>query len=427
MSEDTSAEDTQSGDAQGEDPGSREAQSGDTESRNAHAEDTQSGDAPRRDAQSGNTDSDDTDSGNTDSDDTDSDDTGSGATPHDPGSPAWAELGTTDARAAVAFYSGLFGWQAENTPAGAAGTYVLCQRDGQDVVALYEQDEAMRSRGVPPMWLVYFSVEDVSAAAATAQEAGGTVHAQPFDVAGAGRMALVQDPTGAMFALWQPGSRVGAQVLHEPGTLDWFELATNDPEKAGTFYEQVLGWSVTADEFDGTPYTTCMLGEVPVAGILPAEALGEGVAPNWSVYFAVEDCVATVEQAQKAGAELISGPHEMPRVGQFAGLRDPQGAAFAVIQQGTGSDDSASEESGSDKSGSEESASEGSAPEGSGSGKSETTSASGSHAQDGDQDDDAQHDGTSEEKGEPNEELREKNSDSGEAQADGSEDDSGVR
>ena len=197
----------------------------------------------------------------------------------------------------------------------------------------------MRSRGVPPLWLVYFSVDDVSAAAAKAQEAGGTVHAQPFDVAQAGRMALVQDPTGAMFALWQAGSRAGAEVLHEPGTLDWFELATNDPEKAGEFYEQVLGWSVNAEEFDGTPYTTCLLGEQPVAGILPAEALGEDVAPNWGVYFAVEDCAATVEKAQSSGGELVFGPLDMPRVGQFAGLRDPQGAAFAVIQPTSADDD----------------------------------------------------------------------------------------
>ena len=126
--------------------------------------------------------------------------------------------------------------------------------------------------------------------------------------------------------------------------MDWFELATNDPEKAGAFYEQVLGWTVNAEEFDGTPYTTCLRGEEPVAGILPAEALPEGVPPNWSVYFAVEDCAAVVEKAQQTGGELLFGPHDMPRVGRFAGLRDPQGAAFAVIQP-TSPEDSNGEES----------------------------------------------------------------------------------
>jgi predicted enzyme related to lactoylglutathione lyase len=158
------------------------------------------------------------------------------------------------------------------------------------------------------------------------------VHAQPFEVGDAGRMALVQDPTGAMFALWQARERPGAETMHVPGAMDWFELATNDPEKAGAFYEQVLGWDVQREEFDGTTYTTCRVGDEAVAGILPGDSLPEGVPPNWSVYFAVEDCAATVEKAQQAGAELIFGPQDMPSVGQFAGLRDPQGAAFAVIQ-----------------------------------------------------------------------------------------------
>src|SRR4051812_25818484 len=253
-------------------------------------------------------------------------------TQHEAGTPSWADLGTTDAEAAVGFYSALFGWEAENTPAGPAGTYVLCRREGKDVVGLYEQNEAMRSRGVPPIWLIYISVDDIAAATRAVEEAGGTVHAQPFDLAEAGRMSLVQDPTGAMFGLWEAKNRPGAQVLHEPGAMDWFELATNDAEKAGEFYEKVLGWEVKTEDFGGTEYTTCWSGESAVAGILPAASLPEDVPPNWSVYFAVEDCAAAVEQATSSGGELVFGPQDMPSVGQFAGLRDPQGAAFAVIQ-----------------------------------------------------------------------------------------------
>jgi predicted enzyme related to lactoylglutathione lyase len=356
-------------------------------------------------------------------------------TKHEAGTPSWADLGTTDAEAAVAFYAGLFGWEAENTPAGAAGTYVMCRREGKDVVGLYEQDEAMRSRGVPPLWLVYISVDDVAAAAKAAEEAGGSVHAQPFDVADAGRMALVQDPTGAMFGLWQAGNRKGAEVLHEPGAMDWFELATNDPEKAGAFYEQVLGWTVNAEEFDGTPYTTCLRGEEPVAGILPAEALPEGVPPNWSVYFAVEDCAAVVEKAQQTGGELLFGPHEMPRVGRFAGLRDPQGAAFAVIQP-TSPEDGSGEESDGDSEGDTEGTSHGDADgkseaegkhDANAHGKDEGKSDADDKAASKDEPDDAAQDGDAETKGEPNEELKKQNGDRGEAQADGQADDSGVR
>src|ERR1700712_3383861 len=343
------------------------------------------------------------------------------------GTPSGAALGTTDGLAATGFYAGVFGWEAENTPSGPAGIYTLLRQGGKDVAALYEQNDAMKQRGVPPLWLVYIAVDDASATGQKGLDAGGTVPPQTFHGAEAGRMALVQDPAGAMFGLWQAGSRKGAEVLHEPGALDWFELATNDPEAAGAFYEQVLGWTVNAEEFDGTPYTTCLRGEEPVAGILPAEALPEGVPPNWSVYFAVEDCAATVEKAQQTGGELIFGPHEMPRVGRFAGLRDPQGAAFAVIQptspEDTSGDESEAGESGAGESDAGES-DESSKPEGASEGqdKSEGKAKSG-----GDEPDDAVQDGEAETRGEPNEELKEQKKDRGQAQADGQSDDSEVR
>jgi predicted enzyme related to lactoylglutathione lyase len=223
--------------------------------------------------------------------------------------------------------------------------------------------------------------------------------------------------------------------------MDWFELATNDPEKAGAFYEQVLGWTVNSEEFDGTPYTTCLRGEEPVAGILPAEALPEGVPPNWSVYFAVEDCTAVVEKAQQTGGELLFGPHEMPRVGRFAGLRDPQGAAFAVIQPTSPEDSSGDEADGESEGGKSEGAdgadgkSEGAEDKAEGKsegkdgaeGKSEGKHESDDKAASKDEPDDAVQDGEADTKGEPNEELKKQNEDRGEAQADGQSDDSGVR
>src|SRR3954469_24783864 len=104
-------------------------------------------------------------------------------TKHEPGTPSWADLGTTDAEAAVSFYAGLFGWEAENTTAGPAGTYVMGRLKGKDVVGLYEQNEQMQQRQVPPMWLVYISVDDVAAAAQAVEEGGGAPPSAP--VAGA--------------------------------------------------------------------------------------------------------------------------------------------------------------------------------------------------------------------------------------------------
>jgi predicted enzyme related to lactoylglutathione lyase len=254
-------------------------------------------------------------------------------TSHEPGTPSWADLGTTDGKAAKEFYSNLFGWEAEDSPTDdQGGIYTIFKVDGKRVAALYEQGQEMREREVPPMWLTYVTVANADEAAQAAEKAGGKVHAQPFDVLESGRMALLQDPTGAMIAIWQAKEHPGAEKLHEPGALDWFELSTNDPDKAGEFYEQVFGWTRETQDLGTGPYVVCSRGDQPVAGIPPKESLPEGVPPNWSVCFQVDDCDATLEKAKEAGAEVQFGPVEIQGVGKFAVIKDPQGAHFTVLK-----------------------------------------------------------------------------------------------
>ena len=257
---------------------------------------------------------------------------------YEPGTPSWVDMATTDADGARAFYTGLFGWETEDMPAGELGTYTMCSLRGKPVAAFYEMDDAMRQRGVPPMWLTYVSVADVEASAAKAKEAGGQLHADPFDVGESGRMALVQDPTGAMVALWEPRRHPGAGIVNEPGALIWNELASNDPEAAASFYEALFGWTAKQDDGGGEPYTTFQLGESMIGGALPKEALAEGEPPHWTVYFSVEDCEKAVETAKELGAEVVFAPQDLGEVGRIAALKDPQGAAFSLLSVMTDGD-----------------------------------------------------------------------------------------
>jgi predicted enzyme related to lactoylglutathione lyase len=144
-----------------------------------------------------------------------------------PGVFCWADLGTTDAAAAKAFYTGLLGWEAEDLAAGDDGVYTMFRRDGRDVAALYEMGAEERGE-LPPHWSSYVSVDDVEAVAARARELGATVVAEPFDVTDSGRMAVVRDPGGAIVHLWQAGRHIGAGCVNEPGCMVWNELATPD-------------------------------------------------------------------------------------------------------------------------------------------------------------------------------------------------------
>jgi hypothetical protein len=152
-----------------------------------------------------------------------------------------------------------------------------------------------------------------------------------MDVFDAGRMALILDPTGAAVAVWQPVKHIGAGVVNEHGALCWNELMTIDTIKAGEFYTGLFGWTAQEHDMGGMIYTVFMNGERPAAGMMKIDESWGDVPPSWLVYFAVNDCDASVAEAGALGGELCKGPMDIPGVGRFAVMTDPQGAAFAVI------------------------------------------------------------------------------------------------
>jgi predicted enzyme related to lactoylglutathione lyase/membrane protease YdiL (CAAX protease family) len=251
---------------------------------------------------------------------------------HAPGTFSWADLGTPDPAAAKHFYTGLFGWSFDDRPMSNDEHYTMLLQDGKSVAALYQQQADQRSAGIPPHWLPYVTVESADRVSAQAAELGGTVLAQPFDVQEHGRMAVIQDPTGAVVALWEPRNHPGAGLLGEPGALCWNELCTRDPARAGAFYADLLGWGREAMPMPGFEYTVFKRGEQPAGGMMAIQPEWGDVPPHWGVYFAVEDCDATAASAAKAGGAVLMGPADIPEVGRFATLRDPQGAIFSVLQ-----------------------------------------------------------------------------------------------
>lgn len=257
-------------------------------------------------------------------------------TSHAPGTFSWVELATTDPAGAKSFYGELFGWETQdNEVPGGGGTYTMALVGGRAVAGIAAQPEQQRSAGVPPNWFSYVAVASADDAAAAAKELGGQVHAGPFDVGEAGRMAVVADPSGAMFGVWQAGDAPGAGRVNEPGCLCWNELATNDVEAASRFYFELLGWTIEEIDTGGGPRYWTVRHDGAAAGrnggmreLGPAE---EGVPPNWVPYFATESVDASLAKAGELGGSTLVEPVEVP-AGKFAGIRDPQGAAFSIIE-----------------------------------------------------------------------------------------------
>jgi predicted enzyme related to lactoylglutathione lyase len=243
-----------------------------------------------------------------------------------PGTPTWADLGSSDLQASAAFYSAIFGWTAHVSDAPAAGGYTMFHSaEGKTVAGM----GPLANPGQPPAWTTYISVEDADATTAAATAAGGTVVMPPMDVMDQGRMAILQDPTGAVVALWQPRAHRGAELYNAPGAMIWNELSTRDVPGATRFYTSVFGWAAVTP--DDRPYTEWQIDGEKVAGMMATpEQVPASVPANWLVYFRVADLEATVARAGDAGAQVRMAPMTIAQ-GTFAILADPQGATFAVI------------------------------------------------------------------------------------------------
>ena len=253
---------------------------------------------------------------------------------HRPGTFSWLDLAAHDLDAAERFYTRLFGWTADRMTfgPGEGDVYVMLKKDGRDAAAVYPMDPAQKAEGMPSAWLTYVTVESADDAAARARGLGATIMAEPFDVTDVGRMSLVQDPTGAMVALWEAKRHVGVGVRDEPGALAWVELATRDTGRAQQFYTGLFGWKAEAWPGAEMPYTMFGDDEGPTAGLFEMPKEMEGAPPHWMPYFAVEDADATAARARELGGTVVMGPQDIPEVGRFAVLRDPQGGVFSIIR-----------------------------------------------------------------------------------------------
>ncbi|HEY1278964.1 MAG TPA: VOC family protein [Acidimicrobiales bacterium] len=264
-----------------------------------------------------------------------------------PGVPCWVDTNQPDPKAAVDFYRGLFGWDFEDMmPPGAPGSYFMARQHGGDVAAIGSIPDGAQPMA---MWNTYIAVADTDAAAAKVRQAGGRVVSDPFDVMEAGRMAVLSDPEGAAFSVWQAGQHKGARVVNEAGALNFNGLNTRDVAAAKSFYRAVFGWQTLdvggaemwtlpgyGDELEkATPGLRKMIAEFGaatgfedvVASINPIGADQAGVPAHWSVTFGTDDADATAAKAAELGGSLVLAPFDAPWT-RMTVIRDPQGATF---------------------------------------------------------------------------------------------------
>ena len=208
----------------------------------------------------------------------------------------------------------------------------MLEIDGRNVGAACTLRPDQKAQGIPAHWRIYISVANADATASLAAAAGATVLAPPFDVMGNGRMAVIQDPTGAIFCLWQPQSHQGTGITNVNGSVVWADLNTHDAARAKQFYSDVFGWNIQPGQADESGYLHIQNGKDFIGGIPGPGQIPPDVPPHWMLYFQVADCDASAEKLKQLGGRVFMGPMTLEKVGRFAVVEDPQGASFAIFQ-----------------------------------------------------------------------------------------------
>jgi uncharacterized protein len=240
------------------------------------------------------------------------------------GTPTWIDLGIPDLERAMVFYGALFGWDFEVGPSEQMRS-TRCLLGGRAVAALAENPD---SEATAFWWNLYLATADCDATARRVAEAGGTLVLEPMEVPDQGRMAIVKDPVGAQFGLWEGRGFVGCQVVNEPGSLVRNDLITPDPEPARAFYATVFGFTLDANQdLPGFDFTFLRRPDGhEVGGVM---GLPEAPSSSWSTTFEVADTDAVVARAAQAGG--VPGPAEDFVYGRMATVTDPFWAEFTVI------------------------------------------------------------------------------------------------
>ncbi|MFI2212302.1 VOC family protein [Streptomyces sp. NPDC020141] len=250
------------------------------------------------------------------------------ATRHTPGTPCWVSLMVHGLDATQTFYGELFGWEFRPGPR-QLGPYVRALLDGKEVAGL---GRLPADRQLSIAWTPYLATDDADVTAERIRCSGGTVAVGPLDAGDAGRMAIVTDPAGAVFGLWQAAAHAGTAVHGTPGTPVWHELRTARTPAVSKFYESVFGLEADPVDPAGPDRTVLRLKGRPVAAL---HGVGRGLpshaGAHWMTYFEVGDVDREAGRLTELGGRVLRPPADGPR-GRVAEVADPEGAVFTIVR-----------------------------------------------------------------------------------------------
>lgn len=249
------------------------------------------------------------------------------------GKVVWHDLLTNTPAESRKFYGELFGWDFEkpgiDIGIGGDSAYMLIRHDGQLIGGMVDTNALGRDENIS-QWITVLSVGDVAAATQTAVGSGGNLLREPTELASRGTLAIVEDPSGAVFALLQ--TKGGDPADREPAVNGflWDELWTDNVDVAASFYTEVVGFEHENREIEetGATYHLFKADEKPRAGVL-VNPFGD-VPPVWVNYLRVEDPSAITARVEALGGDILLAVQPRDIGGKVAFIAGPSGAGIAL-------------------------------------------------------------------------------------------------
>src|SRR5215472_8288334 len=244
----------------------------------------------------------------------------------------WEELMTTDVAAAASFYKKVSGLKTKQAPSDP--NYTMFQAAKGNMGGLMTLPAEAKASGTPPSWISYIGTPNADETARQAAAIGGKVAKAPFDIADGGRIAILQDPQGAIFAIYANPKATAAPPPPTLGHASWHELATSDHVGAFAFYQKLFGWYIVNDQDMGPGMGIYRLfapeGSKDAIGGMYTKSPEPPRPTAWLPYIKVANVKAATEKAKSLGATIFHGPAQVPGGGWITMGADPQGAAFAI-------------------------------------------------------------------------------------------------
>ena len=244
----------------------------------------------------------------------------------------WVDLAAHEAEEASAFYCDLFGWTCEQPRAGGdESPYAFLRLNGRKVAGVGQMSMEMISAGARATWNSYINVNNVDSVVKQAEQLGARIEVPPMDAANMGRLAFIQDPTGATVGLWQKGTHFGAEQYGDVGCACWNELNTRDSDQAQEFYGSLFGWKFEDRPGEMVPYRFIQRDGVNSGAIAQMDDRWGDMPPRWAVYFSVANADFAADQLRQLGGLVLVPPFDIP-VGRITVVGGVQGALFNLIQ-----------------------------------------------------------------------------------------------